>query len=664
MQADFGPANFVEADGWFSLETGPWLASGPPATEASTAAAAVLSPDRAGEALQEDDYGDCLNGFKVPAEEGTKQRARAVFESLTHGNPNATWLYQGYPWFRVYSQGKSCNQTALREFIRGFTAAVPKDRLLVLDLIADSPGRALWRYPESPTLGPFTQNASLIWCALNNWGGAVHLGGDLSYVLSETRAAMATPNVVGVGLTPEGIDNSAAYFSLVLDSPWTEEPTAQSWYREWGHGRCGKAGVAAAEEAYDLLFQTVYRPGQPYLWCCSQPVFCPTATPKGTVARPAYNTTLLRRALELMVEASASCNTPTFLYDLVDVAREWLSMAPCLDRFDKVNTRASPAELQAQVAALLEVAYDVDTMMATNDGFLLGAWLNSSRSVADWDGSNGALADFYEQNSRMQITTWAGGYSRREWSGVVREYYGGRTSIWLNFTLKTMQEQHRVPSWYALEDKASRHSVGSTPTGTDSGGGGGTPGGGGGAGAGSTRTGTNRGVGHGGDGGEDGGYTPHVGMDCNFQDLRTVGCKGKAEPQCLADLEHACDADKACVGFNYPGGILKRGCSDWEASPRSTMYLQHGFIPSGARSSCVHGVCHANVANGTYAGTSCANKCGSPKPHPHPAGSLAALYAAFADKWINTTWDARELPAEPQGDPVAMAKRFLAKYPM
>lgn len=27
MQSDFGPAEFVEADGWFALETGPWLYS-------------------------------------------------------------------------------------------------------------------------------------------------------------------------------------------------------------------------------------------------------------------------------------------------------------------------------------------------------------------------------------------------------------------------------------------------------------------------------------------------------------------------------------------------------------------------------------------------------------------------------------------------------------
>ena len=72
-----------------------------------------------------------------------------------------------------------------------------------LDLVADSPSRALWRYPSSPTLGPFAQNISLIWCALSNWGGAVHVGGDIGLVLNETRAAMETPHVVGVGLTPE-----------------------------------------------------------------------------------------------------------------------------------------------------------------------------------------------------------------------------------------------------------------------------------------------------------------------------------------------------------------------------------------------------------------------------------------------------------------------------
>ena len=353
----------------------------------------------------------------------------------------------GYPWFRVHSQGGSCNQTALRLFIKGFTHAIPKDRLLILDLIADMPGNALWSYEADPQLGPFAQNASLIWCALANWGGAVHMGGDLTYVLNDTRNAFATPaspgappSTVGVGLAPEGIDNSAPYFSLVLDAPWTEQPDARSWYQEWGVGRCGKSGVQAAEKAYDLLFQSVYRPGKPYLFCCSKPVFCPTVHPGESPDKPGYNVSLVREALVLMVEASTECTSRAFRYDLVDVAREWLSMSPCIDAWNHIDKSASvsPANLTSQVDAFMDVNADVDAMMATDEGFLLvrglapkstaaqlrpllhrhpadqarpfslqlqalmiagfnqGAWLKNSRAVSDWDGSNGALADFYE----------------------------------------------------------------------------------------------------------------------------------------------------------------------------------------------------------------------------------------------------------------------------
>jgi len=126
----------------------------------------------------------------------------------------------------------------------------------------------------------------------------------------------------------------------------------------------GASGVVAAEKAYELLFQTVYRPGIPYLFCCAKPVFCPTTLPgdKG-VARPDYNTTVLRQALELMVEAAPQCDTNAFKYDLVDVAREWLSMTPCLTRFDAVNSDAPPAAVKTQTSALLDVMADVDAMM-------------------------------------------------------------------------------------------------------------------------------------------------------------------------------------------------------------------------------------------------------------------------------------------------------------
>eukprot|EP01050_Picozoa_sp_SAG11_P020321 SAG11_NODE_3402_length_2468_cov_1.162516_2_plen_193_part_00 len=134
------------------------------------------------------------------------------------------------------------------------------------------------------------------------------------------------------------------------------------------------------------------------------------------------------------------------MYDLVDVAREWLSMMPCLNLLVGINATVPAATLKTRVAELLELYADVDEMMRTEPGFLLGSWLKHSRAVADWDGSKGSLADFYEWNARTQISSWAGHYSRREWSGMVHGgkseelpdgsgYYSGRMKLWLNYTL-------------------------------------------------------------------------------------------------------------------------------------------------------------------------------------------------------------------------------------
>jgi len=210
--------------------------------------------------------------------------------------------------------------------------------------------------------------------------------------------------------------------------------------------------------------------------------------------------------------------------------------------------------------------------------------------VSDWDGSNGTLADFYEWNSRVQITTWAGGYSRREWSGMVSEYYGGRTKIWLNNTLHQMA--------LVAEEGEGETAGGDT-------------------------------------------YRAVVGFDCNYQDL------GKHHPgQSVAALEKICDASAQCIGFNYPHGILKTGCKGWEKSAGDTFYFKPGHVPPNLppppTSSCVnnvnglpYAVCETRgVVHGMYNGTTCEGKC---KPLPKPPPLLQEL-ADFASAWQNETW--------------------------
>jgi hypothetical protein len=78
-QADFGPASFVEADGWFSLETVPWLSASSNGVESSVHTT----------------NGDCLGGFIVPTEDEAAARVAAVYASLTTAKPDAVWVYQG-----------------------------------------------------------------------------------------------------------------------------------------------------------------------------------------------------------------------------------------------------------------------------------------------------------------------------------------------------------------------------------------------------------------------------------------------------------------------------------------------------------------------------------------------------------------------------------------
>jgi hypothetical protein len=263
MAETFGASNHFEADGWFGQQTGPWLEAG---GMAMAVAAATGSDEDDGDSVGgsggEDEEGS-VNGvgvegglcpsFTIPTEAQGRQRAATVFNSGATTD-DAVFVYQGYPWSRL-SGDASCNKTLLEQYIKGFVGGVPVDkatgkpRLLILDLIADysgdggawqlwnnpgagggigeeEDGSAVERWSESGSggggggggevsrplpPGAFLSNASSIWCSLENWGGVVHVGGDIDYALAQAREALDAPHVEGVGLTPEGIDNNPAY---------------------------------------------------------------------------------------------------------------------------------------------------------------------------------------------------------------------------------------------------------------------------------------------------------------------------------------------------------------------------------------------------------------------------------------------------------------------
>jgi len=104
----------------------------------------------------------------------------------------------------------------------------------------------------------------------------------------------------------------------------------------------------------------------------------------------------------------------------------------------------------------VELLLDVDTLVGTDQAFLLGSWIDMARRVGienatDCGGNNYGIktcGDFYEWNARTQITTWnptpkgadsiPGGpidYASKQWNGLIRDYYAARGKMFIEQAL-------------------------------------------------------------------------------------------------------------------------------------------------------------------------------------------------------------------------------------
>lgn len=105
---------------------------------------------------------------------------------------------------------------------------------------------------------------------------------------------------------------------------------------------------------------------------------------------------------------------------------------------------------------MLEVLADLDRLLATSPGFLLGPWLAAARTLATndqvgrqhlvlvgWLSAETVCwqdAALYEFNARNQLTLWGPDgqimdYAGKQWAGLVADYYiprwqAGTSSLW------------------------------------------------------------------------------------------------------------------------------------------------------------------------------------------------------------------------------------------
>jgi alpha-N-acetylglucosaminidase len=155
---------------------------------------------------------------------------------------------------------------------------------------------------------------------------------------------------------------------------------------------------------------------------------------------PWYDTSEFLQAWRLLLNASDDLSDQQpYVWDVVDVTREVLSKF-VFTFYVNATTNAYLAKdvhaLSKAGDALLELMDDLDDLLGSCEGWLLGAWIADARANAMGEPAptRAVVADRWEYNARLLITTWGGGisdYANKFWSGLIGDYYKGRWERWL-----------------------------------------------------------------------------------------------------------------------------------------------------------------------------------------------------------------------------------------
>ena len=418
---------------------------------------------------------ECLPPVPPPqdfqAYKSAAAHSAAAFAGLTRTDPEAHWVYQTWIW-RAWVSDQTKKPT-----LKGWLSSIPKGRGLMLDQTAD--WIPIWKAPVMNSVAgdPWSfEGQPFIWCALNNFGGNAGMFGSVDTLNHGPFDALAQhTSISGVGVDPEGINQNPAYYSFLLESAWRSTPISNvsTWLSDWGIRRCGRES-AKVRKAWEILSMTVYVDSN-LTHFEHHTSYCPSTMPYGSgfdqprgSERPKYySPDTLYEAWGLLIDAvnngecaaadgssssSSSSSNPAMAFDIVDVGREWLSIAACNDAYDALMSATDVSSVIQANQTMSTILGDIDELLGSSFGFLLGPWIQDARKMAE-DAGAPEEGDFMEWNARAQVTSWLPqnncttpipslpplwDYANKAWSGLVKGYYNKRYEIFAKHKLNSI----------------------------------------------------------------------------------------------------------------------------------------------------------------------------------------------------------------------------------
>lgn len=359
-----------------------------------------------------------------------------VYSSIKAGNPDATWVMQG--WMFGYQRHIWDYET-----LQALVSKVPDNKMMLLDLAEDY-NHLFWNNGANWDFYKGFYNKEWVYSVIPNMGGKSGLTGDLDFYANGRLKALQSSNkgrLTGYGMAPEGIENNEVLYELIADGGWTDKQIdVDDWLKNYSVCRYGEAPEALMDYWLGLR-------GSVYGSFTDHPRYNWQLRP-GTVKKGSINANdEFYQGIEQLIKVVPQLkNSSLFLTDLAEMTAQYTGgkleiLVQAIDAAYLDNGLSKATQLEKEFVTM---ALEMDRILSTHPILSMERWLDFARN----SGNNGELKSYYERNARRIVTIWGppvDDYSARIWSGLIRDYYVPRWSHY--FASKHNGQSFDLAAW-------------------------------------------------------------------------------------------------------------------------------------------------------------------------------------------------------------------------